>query len=247
MSKGASEIADILRRSNGDMNAIAGRIRSLDSEYRLAGNDLKLGSGEDIQAEDRRLGVLGDSDEPWLDVYGPPPPPPHSALGGGHWEYGQGYPPGPNGGPPVGPIPIPQPWHRTLDPPVVGPTSSLKDVVPPPPNGWGEKPPLVLQEAYRFRVVGESFTNAEGHTRWVQRDGLWHQAQWVGHYLEAEHVRQATGKISVPWGFNNWEPIDIKDIYRIQVDNPRLPLYVPSPDGSVLELDPKRPGMSAPR
>ena len=33
VSKGAAEIADILQRSNGDMNAIAGRVRSLSGEY----------------------------------------------------------------------------------------------------------------------------------------------------------------------------------------------------------------------
>lgn len=245
VSRGSADISDILLRSNTDMNAIAGRLRGIDAEYRMVGHGLKLGPGGG--AEDDILKVRENDSEPWNDAFGPPPPPPDSAPGGGRWDYGQGYPPGPTGGPPVGPIAAPQPWHRKVEPPVVGGTSGLKDVVAPPPNGWGEVPPLVLQEAYRFRVVGEGFNNAEGHSRWVQRDGLWHQAQWVGYELEAEHVRQATGKISVPWGFNDWQPIEIKDIYRLQVENPRLTLYVPSPDGGVLKLDPMRPGASLPR
>jgi len=45
-------------------------------------------------------------------------------------------------------------------------------------------------------------------------------------------------------GDHSWNPIDIKDIYRLQADNPRLTLYVPDPSGSVLELDPDRPTVS---
>ncbi|MGE0216003.1 EspA/EspE family type VII secretion system effector [Mycolicibacterium sp.] len=246
VSRGSGEIAEILERSNADMNAIAGRIRDVDTGYQALAGDLKLGTGEGAEtSEDGPQKLFGD-DEPWTYPTDPPPPP-DSAPGGGRWQYGQGYPPGPGGGPPVGPFPVPQPWEKSVQPPVVGGTSGLQDVVPPPPNGWGEVPPVVLQEAYRFRVVGESFTNAEGHVRWVERNGMWYQAQWVDYQLEAEHVRQATGKISIPWGFNDWQPIDIKDIYRLQVDNPRLTLYIPSPTGGVLELDPNRPGTSAPR
>jgi EspA/EspE family len=52
VSKGAAEIADILRRSNGDMNAIAGRVRSLSGEYQMLGGDLKQGTGPDGEKPD---------------------------------------------------------------------------------------------------------------------------------------------------------------------------------------------------
>jgi hypothetical protein len=130
-------------------------------------------------------------------------------------------------------------------PPVVGGTTGLKDVVPPPPNGWGVKPPLVLKEAYRFRVTGENFNGAADHVQWIHRDGLWYQAQWVDYNLEAEHVRQAVGNISLPpVGINDWRPVDIKDIYSFQVDNPRLTIYIPNPYGAPVVLDPKKPGTS---
>lgn len=250
ISQGSGELADIVTRSNAELNVIAGRIGTIASEYQAlgAGTFPEKGpaSGQERDGEDGPSFVHGEDDQGWRYPFDPPPPP-DSAPGGGRWEYGQGYPPGPGGGPPLGPFAAPKPWEKPVVPPVVGGTTGLKDVVAPPPNGWGEKPSIVLQEAYRIRVVGESFSNADGHVRWVQRDGMWHQAQWVDYQLEAEHVRQATGKISVPWGFNDWSPIDIKDIYRIQVENPRLTMYVPTPAGGVFELDPMRPGASVPR
>lgn len=250
ISQGSGELAEIVERSNAELNVIAGRIGTISSEYQAlgAGTVPEKGptSGQGADDEDGPSFVQGEDDQGWRYPFDPPPPP-DSAPGGGRWEYGQAYPPGPGGGPPVGPFPPPKPWEKPVVPPVVGGTTGLQDVVAPPPNGWGEKPPVVLQEAYRIRVVGESFSNAEGHVRWVQQDGMWHQAQWVDYQFEAEHVHQATGKISMPWGFNDWNPIDIKDIYRIQVENPRLTMYVPTPAGGILELDPMRPGASVPR
>lgn len=250
ISQGSGEVADILQRSHADLNVIAGRIGTIASEYQALGvgtvpeNGPTAGQGGDDQ--DGPSAVRGEDQQGWRYPFDPPPPS-DSAPGGGRWEYGKGYPPGPGGGPPVGPFPTPQPWEKPVVPPVVGGTTGLQDVVPPPPNGWGEKPPVVLQEAYRIRVVGESFSNIDGHVQWVQRDGMWHQAQWIDYQFEAEHVRQATGKISVPWGFNDWNPIDIKDVYRIQVENPRLTMYLPTPAGGVFELDPMRPGASVTR
>jgi hypothetical protein len=122
---------------------------------------------------------------------------------------------------------------------------TLKDVVVPPPNGWGEKPPLVLQEAYRFRVTGEHFDGKPDHVQWVERNGTWYQATWVDYSFEAEHVQQMAGKISIPWGMNDWAPVDIQDIYAKQVDNPRLTMYIPNPYGGQVVLDPNRPGASA--
>jgi uncharacterized protein YukE len=46
VSRGAHEIADIVQRSNGDLNAIAERVRRLGGEYQMLGSDLKQGDGE---------------------------------------------------------------------------------------------------------------------------------------------------------------------------------------------------------
>ena len=52
VSKGAAEIADILQRSNSDLNTIAGRVRSLSGEYQMLGGDLKQGTGPDGEKPD---------------------------------------------------------------------------------------------------------------------------------------------------------------------------------------------------
>ncbi|WP_155924873.1 hypothetical protein [Mycolicibacterium sp. CBMA 234] len=82
----------------------------------------------------------------------------------------------------------------------------------------------------------------------LQRDGKWYQAKWVDYNFEAEHVYRAvsgTGIVSPNFGTGEWKPIGIKDIYRAQADNPRLTMYVPTPSGGQIVLDPKRPGLTA--
>lgn len=99
-----------------------------------------------------------------------------------------------------------------------------------------------MQEAYKFRIVGEGFSGSPDHVQWVERNGKWYQATWVSYDFEAEHVRSmvphndAAGYMKIPIGLNEWRPMDIKDIYRIQVDNPRLSLYLPTPLGGTHEL-----------
>lgn len=250
VTRGSGEIAEVLERSNADLQSIAGRIVGIGADYQTLGNDLKLGNSDGAvpgaEPGEEPQPAVGDENEPWTYPVDPPPPA-DSAPGGGRWELGQAYPPGPGGGPPMGPIPVPKPWHRSIDPPVRGGGSGLEDVVSPPPNGVGVRPPLVMQESYEFRVTGEGFSNGDGHLRWVQRDGSWHQAQWIDYDLEANHLQQLTGNVSVPLGDHSWEPIDIKGIYHLQVDNPRLTLYIPDPSGSVVELDPNRPAVSGSR
>ena len=240
VSRGSGEIVEILERSAADMRSISTRIGGIGAEYQALGGDLKLGTGDGGETREGPLDLVGDS-EPWTYPFDPPPPA-DSAPGGGRWEFGQPYPPGPGGGPPMGPMAVPTPWHRSIDPPVVGGTSSLQEVVAPRPNGWGVEPAWTLQEAYRFRVTGEGYNGGADHTRWVQRDGMWHQATWIGYDLQAEHVRamvphnDGAGYPTLPWGANEWSPVNIQDIYAIQVDNPRLPLYIPDPFGRQHEI-----------
>ena len=107
-----------------------------------------------------------------------------------------------------------------------------------------------MQEEHRFRLVGEGFNGASDHVRWVQRGGQWYQETWIGYEFEDEHVQvmvphnSGSGLGMKPWGQNEWNPIDIKDIYKLQVENPRLPLYLPTPDGGRFEIPTNRPFMS---
>jgi len=42
ISRGSGEVVDILQRSNNDLNAIAGRIRGIETDYQGLGSDMKL-------------------------------------------------------------------------------------------------------------------------------------------------------------------------------------------------------------
>lgn len=106
-----------------------------------------------------------------------------------------------------------------------------------------------MQENYKFRLTGETFNGKPDHIRWVQRDGNWYQAKWIDYNYEAEHMRRGvsgTGFFTPNFGMNEWHPIDIKDIYKAQAHNPRLTMYLPTPDGGQFVLDPKRPMATAP-
>jgi len=46
VSRGSSEIADIIKQSNSELSGIASRINGIGGEYRLVGDDVKLGSGD---------------------------------------------------------------------------------------------------------------------------------------------------------------------------------------------------------
>lgn len=237
--EGAGEVVETVNQATGDLQAIADRLDGLAKEYEALGNEkLGLGPGDD----EIHLAV-GDGDEPWQYPWSPPPPS-DSAPGGGHWaiDYSKPYPSGPGGGPPTGPIETPPPWGRIIEPPITAGTSTFQEVVAPPPNGWGVKPGRTLQEAYRFRVIGERFTGSAEHVRWIQHDGNWYQAAWVSYDFEVEHQyrsaahNDAAGFPPITWTNKDWEPIGIKEIYEIQSRNPRLPLYVPNPSGGSLPL-----------
>ncbi len=224
-------------------------IHALDNPTSPAPDDPAKGDEHREQGDEHREQyAFGAWQYPW-----DPPPPADSAPGGGRWEIDhQAYASGPGGGPPMGPVAPPKPWHRDFsDAPVTAGSSGLKDIVPPPPNGWGVQPAWTMQEEYKFRLVGEGFNGAPDHTRWIQRDGKWFQATWVGYDFEAEHVRalvphnDGAGYPTMPWGQNEWNPINIKDIYGIQVRNPRLPLYLPNPGGGQFELPVGRPAAVA--
>lgn len=171
-----------------------------------------------------------------------PPPPKGSARGGGEWsvDHSQPYQ---GSGTPTGPPPV-KPWHTQYKDPIVGPTSGMKDIITVPTNGWGSKPHVTGQEEYRFRLMGKGFDGAPGHAQWVQQDGKWYPATWVGYDYEVEHVRQMAGQegpvggVTMRWGMGEWHPIQILDIYQAQGRNPALTMYLPNPNGMV-ELSPK--------
>ena len=213
-------------------------IHALDHKQSPAPDDPTKGD------EHREQSALDGWQYPW-----DPPPPSDSAPGGGRWEIDhRAYESGPGGGPPLGPVAPPKPWHRDFsDAPVTGGSSGLKDIVAPPPNGWGVQPIATNQEAYKFRLVGEGFNGTPDHIRWIQRDGKWFQAAWVDYNFEAEHITKTqfhnrlAALPSYPKGLDDWKPMDIKDIYGLQVKNPRLSLYLPDPGGGQFDLPAGRP------
>ncbi|MFV8262736.1 hypothetical protein ACNQR9_05535 [Mycolicibacterium peregrinum] len=209
-------------------------------EIRFDGNS----ENHSVQAIDYRLGPPGLGELPenpgqdgwdYLSPFGVPRQPKDSIEGGGRWEIDYDHPYQGNGLPP-GPPQV-KSWHRDFPSPVTGLPSGFKNVVEPPPNGWGATPGWNLQEAYRFRVVGEGFNGAAGHAQWVQRDGNWYPATWVGYQFEAEHKyvlipqNDGAGLMRPFWGAGVWEPIEAPDIGRAWAANPSLHLYIPNPYG----------------
>lgn len=252
------EIQKIVADGFADSQARAEALQKLSGSYAIGGDpplapptapadDSDRPGDDKADPDDIARAVGDDRDQPWQYPWDPPPPA-DSAPGGGYWDIdGQSpYQSGPGGGPPMGPIAAPTPWHRGVTP-VTGASSGLEEVVTPQPNGWGVQPAWSLQEAYRFRVVGEGFNGAPGHVRWVQRDGTWYQAKWIDYDFEAEHVRalvphnDAEGYGLKPWGMNKWNPIGIKDIYKLQVNNPRLSLSLPTPIGGAFQMPASTP------
>ena len=249
--KGIGDVADVVKQTNSDLSGIGARIRTIGNEYQALG-DNPNGKGP-AESPSHVVGDNKGDNEPWQYPWDPPPP--HdSAPGGGRWDIDNQhpYPPGPGGGPPMGPFPTPQPWRQEVNPPRVGPTSGLQDVAPTTPNGWGANPPVTLQEEYRFRLVGEQFNGAADHVRWVQRDGQWYQAKWIDYQFEGEHVTVPKGNVGltgglpqIPIGLNQWQPMSIKDIYGVEAHNPRLTLYLPDICGQPYVISPKTPSITA--
>lgn len=63
VSRGSGEIVEILQRSHADVNAIASRIRGIDAEYQMLGNELKLGTGNGAETIGGPVHLVGDNDE----------------------------------------------------------------------------------------------------------------------------------------------------------------------------------------
>ncbi|MBN3455061.1 EspA/EspE family type VII secretion system effector [Mycolicibacterium sp.] len=259
-SKGLSQISEIIQQSNDQMNAIGERIRGIGREYDEIGEDgdkkkpepkIFTASGNGGAAGPDLGPMPSDADDPWGYPWEPPPPP-DSREGGGRWEIDYSHPyQSPDGKPPTGTPPPGQPWHKDFPSPITGLPSGFQPVVKPPPNGWGAQPGWSVNEAYRFRVVGEGYDAGPNHTRWVHRDGSWYPANWVGYDFEAEHqvvVKPNNDGAGLPFGQDGagrWNPINIDDIYKIQVDNPQLPLYIPNPFGGHVYLDPNTAGATS--
>lgn len=242
--KGIGDVVDVIKQTNGDLNSIGGRIRDIGNEYRDLGDD-KKGRGPEGKIQ-TVVGQRKDDSGPW-EYPVDPPAPSSSAPGGGRWDIDNQhpYPPGPGGGPPMGPMSPPKPWSREIQPPIAGPSSGFQNIVDPPPNGWGADPPLTVQEAYKFRLTGEHFDGSPDHVRWVQRDGSWYQAKWIDYDLQAEHItRPAYHGVELPIGLNHWQPMSIHDIYAAQAHNPRLTMYVPDSCGQPFVISSKTPSAS---
>ncbi|MCH9729624.1 MAG: hypothetical protein K0U84_08120 [Actinomycetia bacterium] len=208
-------------------------------------NNTTTASGDATEDDDGKetTHVYLFPDKVW-EFPGLPPPPRDSAPGGGRWEVEpRSYPSGPDGHPPAmsGLAPL-KPWRRDFtDAPVKGAGSGLVDIVPV----TGE-PAWIAKESYQFRLVGEGFNGAPDHVRWIKSDdGGWSRATWVDYDFEALRTVSTPGQgdfAGLPnlAGFGQWHPMDIKDIYALQVRNPRLPLYLPDPGGGQFFLDPGR-------
>jgi hypothetical protein len=88
VQKGLKDLADIVERSNGDLNAIGGRIRAIAQEYQALGNQRFGGpSGESTTEDPRKPKTQAVDFREGPAPEEPPPPEP----GGGYGSYHYGY------------------------------------------------------------------------------------------------------------------------------------------------------------
>lgn len=247
------EIQKIVADGAADSRRTAGVIQSLTGHYTIA-DDLPRPGPRDGDRPDYIGGDyrLQDGSTPPAGQYGfpgdPNIPPPHDSLpGGGRWDVdGDGCPSAPGGGPPVQPPEKGRPWKMEPRSQGVkeGRGSGWVPIGTVPPNGWGEDPVIVGQEAYTFRWVGESFNpDAPGHVQWVQKDdGNWYRARWIDYQFEQEHRRQigAPGAPNAPsMGANQWKPISIQDIYKVHNYSPNVAINIPDLCGQQITIPPR--------
>jgi hypothetical protein len=88
VQKGLKDLTDIVQRSNGDLNAIGGRIQAIDAEYQALTNQKFGGPNGESPAEDSRKPKFQSVDFRQSPAPEDPPPP---APGGGYGSYHYGY------------------------------------------------------------------------------------------------------------------------------------------------------------
>ena len=245
---GAGEIADIIRRSNGDLVAIAGRIQALDTEYRVLGGERGRPEADQPEPGDRMVSNLTGfpegppGDEPATQSTPPAgrwpgPAPAGEVPGTGYWAVDLTRR---SDGP--APLPTPTPYRSgqpcTIDDATgpasgvmtVGGDSSLKH------DALG----FDLQNTYRFRISGTEFS---GETRMVQIEGSWYQAQWQSYQYEMNRIPVVQGSgdlgaltLPIMSEADEWEPVTID---RIQVESTKYPagtLYIPDGTGGSIPV-----------
>ncbi len=89
IQKGLKDLTDIVQRSNGDLNAIGGRIQAIGQEYQALGNQ-RFGrpNGESTTGDSRKPKIQAVDFREGPAPEEPPPPEP----GGGYGSYHYGYP-----------------------------------------------------------------------------------------------------------------------------------------------------------
>jgi hypothetical protein len=89
VQKGLKDLTDIVERSNGDLNAIGGRIQAIGLEYQALGNQKFGGSNGESTTGDSRKPKIQAVDFRQSPLPEEPPPP---EPGGGYGSYHYGYP-----------------------------------------------------------------------------------------------------------------------------------------------------------
>lgn len=248
VGKGAGEIVSILERSNGDLAAIASRIRSLGEEYRALGDDRRDQAGRDDPAIQTVNNRLDEPESPAISIDSLPPTTPPAGRwsgpapagevpGTGYWAVDLAHP-----SDAAAPLPTPPPYRS--GPPctandATGPTSGVMTV--------GGDSPLKndalgfdLQNTYRFRISGTEFT---GETKMVQIEGTWYQAQWQSYQYEMNKIPVVQGSgdlgaltLPIMSEANDWEPVTID---RIQFESTKYPtgtMYLPDGAGGSIPV-----------
>ncbi|WP_100514318.1 hypothetical protein [Mycobacteroides abscessus] len=247
------EKGKLVRNAQGQITQLRARF---DSTQKEVSDGVAAGSPAKNLAQ--QFGIGQDLPSAPVDQTDLNSPPHDSHAGGGYWsiDNSKGYP---------APVPGPwEPWHEKMDPSsspnLTGASSGLKDMVTPNHPGKGAEPIVTAQEAYKFRIVGRGFDGSPEHVRWVEANGQWYPARWIGYNFEAEHLTYAKSNGDFeslqlpPFGMGQWNPVSINDIYRIANNNPALTMYLPDICGpqtkvgaNIAPTNPGVPIMTRPR
>jgi EspA/EspE family len=243
VAKGLGQLSQIVTKSNGDLAAIGGQIRTLGGEYQALG-DQKFGA--DVQSAVGGTGEPSGTDEPRTPITpGRPADPSDRWVGDpnfGHWETVPLPPSGPYA--PLKPEYRPFPDDTPLK---VGPTTGM--YVPGKPWLSDEDAPYVqYQEGYRFRIAG---TQATDLTRVTSVDGKPQVQRWVANVYEYQR-NTSTGGGNDLGGLppiqnidQTWKPISLPEIATLSADNPAMTYYLPDGCGGSVKFNGGVPADSA--
>jgi hypothetical protein len=234
VQKGLGQVSDIVTKSNADLAAAGGQIRTIGNEYQALGSQKFAPPGVQAVGD---LGAPGQQELPRNPITpGRPADPANTWVGDerfGQWET---LPL-----PPTGPYAPLKPEYRPFPdgtPLKVGGTTGMYT----PGKTWivdDDAPYVLYQEEYRFRMAG---TEATDITRVANVNGQPQVQRWVANVYEYQR-NTSTGGGNDLGGLppiqnidHDWKPISLPDIAKVSANNGGTTYYLPDGCGGSVKF-----------